>query len=140
MTTQNARTNPRIRAYGRNVGMSFQIIDDLLDFTGDESTLGKSILSDLGEGRVTLPLIHALNGNGGLNYDRIAGLLRRKDISEEEKRGLLEALAANGALAYTRAKAGEFSERSLDCLKHFPEGESRNALTGLASFVLARKR
>lgn len=72
-----------LREYGRNLGIAFQIIDDLLDFMGDEKILGKPILSDLSEGRITLPLIYTLNNDGNTNRRGIAELLKQKKTQKE---------------------------------------------------------
>jgi octaprenyl-diphosphate synthase len=129
-----------VAEFGRNLGLCFQIIDDLLDITGNEKALGKPVLSDLAEGRVTLPLIYALRSDGRPYRGRIAGLIRRKDISEDEKDGLLDLLSAGGALAYTTAKAREYSEKAVATLGGFPESGPRRALAALAGFVLGRNR
>jgi octaprenyl-diphosphate synthase len=129
-----------IAEFGRNLGLCFQLVDDLLDFTGDEKALGKPILSDLAEGRVTLPLIHALRSDGRPYRDRIAGLVGRKDISRDEKEGLLDLLSGSGALAYTSAKALWFSERAMGILGRFPDSGPQQALVRLTRFVLDRNR
>jgi len=126
--------------FGRNFGLCFQIVDDLLDFTGDERDLGKPVFSDLAEGRLTLPLIYALRRDGRPYRDRIAALVRRRDISEDEKDGVLGLLSTSGALDYTMAKAGDFSEKALAALGRFPESAPRQALAALTRFVLARRR
>jgi octaprenyl-diphosphate synthase len=129
-----------IADYGTNLGLCFQIVDDLLDFTGSEKTLGKPVLSDLAEGRVTLPLIRALQGNGRPHRDEIAALIRRRDIAAGEKDRLLHLLSMSGALDYTAAKAREFSEKAAAILGRFPESGLRQALAALARFVLGRNR
>jgi octaprenyl-diphosphate synthase len=126
--------------FGRNFGLCFQIVDDLLDFTGDERSLGKPVFSDLTEGRLTLPLIYALRSDGRPYRDRIDALVRRRDITEDEKAGLLGILSTSGSLDYTKAKAGDFSEKALAILGRFPESAPRQALATLTRFVLARKR
>jgi octaprenyl-diphosphate synthase len=97
-------------------------------------------MSDLGEGRVTLPLIRALRSDGRPHRERIAAFLRRRDLSGEEKDGLLELLSTTGALDYTSAKAREFSERAVSLLGRFPDSGPRRALAALARFVLGRDR
>ncbi len=129
-----------IAEYGRNLGMCFQLVDDLLDITGDQKTLGKPTLSDLSEGRITLPVIHSLNRNGQNPKNLIAGLIRRKDIGPEEKRELLNILTENGSLDYTKSKAREYSDMSLGLLSRFPDSEVRETLAGLARFALGRDR
>ncbi len=126
--------------YGRMIGLCFQIIDDLLDITGDEAAMGKPVFSDLGEGRITLPLIRGLDGNGRRHRDRIAGLLQRKDLSRDEKAWLLEALSSDGALSYTRAKAQEYADKAVSFLSRFPRSDARDALTLVPQFFLSRNR
>jgi octaprenyl-diphosphate synthase len=126
--------------FGLNLGKTFQIVDDLLDFTGDPGVLGKPVLSDLAEGRVTLPLIRALKAGGRSARERIKGLIGRKDTAADERRGLLESLAAVGAFDYANGKAREFAEKSLECLGRFPDSTPRETLIRLAVFVLTRTR
>jgi octaprenyl-diphosphate synthase len=129
-----------VASYGMNLGMTFQIVDDLLDLDGDEAVLGKPVLSDLAEGRITLPLIRSLQ-TGGRNGRKLAkSLVGRKDISAAERRGLLETLAAGDAFDYARERAGEYAERSLEFLGPFPESPTREVLCRLAVFSLTRKK
>ena len=129
-----------IADFGLNLGKTFQIVDDLLDFTGDPEVLGKPVLSDLAEGRVTLPLIRALEAGGRSDRERIKGLIGRKDISAEEQRKLRGTLAACGAFDYAGLKAREFAESSLELISRFPDSTPRETLIRLAVFVLTRKR
>jgi len=127
-------------AYGSNVGMTFQIIDDLLDFKGDARNLGKPTLSDLSEGRITLPLIYTLNNDGNHNRSRLLHLLREKKLPEESKREILEIIKSNGALDYAYKRAEEFSLRSREDISLFPESAHREALSLLSEFILTRER
>lgn len=130
----------RLAAYGLDLGMSFQIVDDVLDIVGEEESLGKPVLSDLGEGRITLPFIHAMRLNGRVGPDRIESLVGRKDITAEERRSLLRSLSACGSLDYAMARARECSERSLAGLRSFPGSPSREALERLTMSILERDR
>lgn len=130
----------RLAGFGLNLGMSFQLIDDLLDLEGEPGALGKPVLSDLGEGRMTLPLIHALRANGRVQPERLMGLIGRKDLSGRDREGLLKDLVAGGSLDYTRARARDYLERSLDLLLRFPGSPCREALARLAACVLHRDR
>ncbi len=126
-------------AYGSNLGMTFQIIDDLLDFKGDEINLGKPILSDLSEGRVTLPLIYTLNNDGRHNRARLLELLKGNKLAEDSKEEILRIIRSNGALDYTFKRAKEFSLLSLADIAQFPESVHREALSLLSEFVLTRE-
>jgi octaprenyl-diphosphate synthase len=129
-----------VAAYGLNLGKTFQIVDDLLDVTGDARVLGKPVLSDLGEGRITLPLIRALESGGLAGRDRVKSLVGRKDISGKERRELVAALAAGGALDYATGRAREFAEKSLEAINPFPDTTPRETLIRLAVFGLLRNR
>ncbi len=125
--------------YGANLGMSFQIIDDLLDFTGDEKTLGKPILCDLSEGRITLPLIYTLNNDGKENKKRVIELLKQKNQDKESLEEILKIVKSNGALDYTHKKAEEFSHKSREIISQFPKSTNREALSLLSEFILKRR-
>ncbi len=129
-----------VAAYGLNLGMTFQIVDDLLDIVGDAVVLGKPVLSDLAEGRITLPLIRSLQADGRVGRERIKALVGRKDIPSAERRRLVEALSASGALEYARTRAAEYAERSLETIDPFPESPTRETLIRLALFGLTRKK
>jgi octaprenyl-diphosphate synthase len=110
----------RVAVFGLNLGMTFQIVDDLLDISGDPAVLGKPVLSDLAEGRISLPLIRSLQTGGRSGRERIKALVGRKDISGAERQKLVAALAAGDAFAYAGDRAREFAEKSLDAIDRFP--------------------
>jgi octaprenyl-diphosphate synthase len=124
--------------YGRNLGMSFQIVDDLLDYTGDINTLGKPVLSDLEEGRITLPLIYTLNHDGKENKDRITQLIQQKELGKETKSEILKIVESNGALDYTYKKAESYALKSKEILNQFPQSIYRDSLDLVPDFVLNR--
>ncbi len=126
--------------YGRNLGLTFQVIDDLLDFQGDEDELGKPVLSDLSEGRITLPLIYTLRNDGSANRSRLRRLMKKKTLAREARKEILTIIRANGALDYTYRKAEEFSLRAREIISRFPESAHREALSLLAEFVLSRNK
>jgi octaprenyl-diphosphate synthase len=126
--------------YGTSLGMSFQIIDDLLDFTGDEKVLGKPVFSDLNEGRITLPLIYTMTNDGGMNRKRITAILKKNNLGKETQKEILEIIQSNGALDYTYKKAEEYSFKSREIISQFPESVHREALTLIPEFFLTRNK
>jgi len=130
----------RLVDYGLNLGLAFQVTDDLLDFQGEEKRLGKPVLSDLSEGRITLPLIYALRHDGSESRDRLRTLLERKNLNRRSKGEILDIIKADGALDYGHRKAEEFSLRAREVVSGFPESTHRDALSLLAEFVLSRDR
>jgi len=134
-----AEEESRLKDAGRNLGMAFQIIDDVLDFTGNTRKMGKSVLLDLAAGRVTLPIIHAL-GHDGRDSGRLAGLVRSRSLDEEAGHEVILLLKESGSLDYAFKKAREYSERTDSLLGLFPESPSREALRTLSRFLLDRKK
>jgi octaprenyl-diphosphate synthase len=126
--------------FGTNLGMTFQIIDDLLDYTGDENTMGKPVLSDLREGRITLPLIYTLHNDGKENRTRILDLLKTKKLNKSSLDEILSMVQSNGALDYTYQKAEEFSALSKELLNHLRPSVYRDALSLFPDYILYRNK
>jgi octaprenyl-diphosphate synthase len=125
--------------YGVNIGMAFQIIDDLLDFTGEELVLGKPVGGDLREGKMTLPVIHLYQRDA-----RAQALLRRvveaRAVSIDEWREIRGLLAQTRSLEYAQRTAADFVERAKKALYAFPPSEARDALLYLPDYVISRDR
>ena len=130
----------RLKDFGRNLGMSFQLIDDLLDFSGNEDALGKPILSDLSEKRFTLPLIFTLRNSEQKKRNRIEALLDEPVLSEDALKEILSVVKSNGALQYTFQKAEDFSLRAKDLIEQFPKSIYRDTLVLVSDFVLNRSK
>jgi octaprenyl-diphosphate synthase len=137
--------------YGRNAGLAFQLVDDLLDFTASPEQLGKPVLSDLKEGKVTLPLIFALEndgratnsaGNGRANHEGrrlVATVLEERGfrtVRPEEITGLVR---ATGALDRAGQMAREYAGRAKAALDRLPDTEYRRALLAVPDFILERR-
>ena len=126
--------------YGVNIGMAFQIVDDLLDFTGEQEALGKPVGGDLREGKMTLPLIHLYAGGD----DRTRALLHRvveaRAVSAEEWREIRSLLTQARSLDYAQRAAAGFVERAKKALHTFPPSEAREALLYLPDYVVSRDR
>ena len=126
--------------YGLNIGMAFQIVDDLLDFTGDEEALGKPIGGDLREGKMTLPVIHLLACGDSRADSLIRKVVRERDASIDEWREIRAMLAQSRSLDYAQRVAGDFVERAKKALYAFPAGPERDALMFLPDYVISRDR
>ncbi len=126
-------------AYGTNVGLAFQITDDVLDLVGEEDDLGKEVGRDLAEGMPTLPMIYAIaerDGDRGALAERIVA----RDKSPEEVRALLEAIRRSGGVQRARERALAFHAAALAALDRLPATRERDALQEIADFTVARAR
>lgn len=129
-----------LREFGFNLGVAFQLVDDLLDYTADETALGKPVGGDLREGKVTLPVILLLQ-RGGADADAlIRAVVQERSVSSEQWREIVRLLREHRTpqLAYTRAM--EYATRAKAALDVFPPTRERDALVALADYVLARDR
>ena len=125
--------------YGYHLGMAFQIVDDLLDYTARTETLGKTVGADLREGKLTLPVIHALAQATPGDRDRMVAIIQNEGFSDDEFRELCELMAAYDSMAYTRGKATEHVAAAHDALALFSPSPSRETLGDLVDYALARE-
>ena len=126
--------------YGLHIGMAFQIVDDLLDFTGEETALGKPVGGDLREGKLTLPVIHLLSRGDGRGDALVRQIVREQDVTRDDWRELRALLAQTRSIDYAQSTAFEFVERAKRALRAFPPGPARDALMFLPDHVLSRDR
>ncbi len=127
-----------LESYALNVGMSYQVIDDMLDLTSTESVLGKPVASDLKEGRLTLPLIYLLRNGEEQHRKKVALVLREGGFKSVEREEILELVRARGALERTRRLAQNYSQKAVSCLDVFEDSPARQALVDIARFITAR--
>jgi octaprenyl-diphosphate synthase len=129
-----------LREFGFNLGIAFQVVDDLLDYTADETALGKPVGGDLREGKVTLPIIYLLQ-RGGEEADRlIRTVVTDRAVSKEQWRDIVRLLREHGTPDMAYAKALEYATRAKSVLDVFPPSRERDALVALADYVLSRDR
>jgi octaprenyl-diphosphate synthase len=130
-----------LREYGFNLGITFQLVDDLLDFTGDTRAVGKPIGSDLREGKVTLPLIHMLRQAPEGGAAEIVGeVIASRNVTPEQWNELLRQLKEHASIDYAYRRAVEFADRAKKPLYAFPPSAERDALLALPDYVLSRDR
>src|SRR5687767_11456265 len=126
--------------YGVNIGMAFQLIDDLLDFTGDEHALGKPVGGDLREGKMTLPMIHLFSRGDARAQALIRQVVDARSVTLEEWREITAFLAQARSLDYAQRAAAGFVDRAKKALNAFPPSDERDALLYLPDYVIARDR
>ena len=129
-----------LQEYGFNLGIAFQLVDDLLDFTGDALALGKPIGADLREGKMTLPLIHLLQQDDEAGGRIVREIIASRSTSEEQWDDLLGILNQHRSIDYAYRRALEYAERAKKPLSAFPPSSERDALIALPDYVLSRDR
>ena len=128
-----------MRQYGAQLGIAFQLIDDALDYCGDAGTIGKNIGDDLSEGKVTLPLIHALETGSGAERAIIIEAIESDDHMPYLDK-IQAAIDSTGAIEYTQKAAEKHAEHAKAMLiDHIDDSPYRQALIKLADFAVARE-
>jgi len=135
-----AEQEENLAQYGRNLGMAFQIVDDVLDLTASESVLGKPVASDLREGKVTMAVIHALERCAPPERHLIETVLRERAFDGVSHAQILEVLSRYGSLDAANARAMQYAEAARDAICSFPDSEIKRALLWAPEFVVAREK
>ena len=126
--------------YGRDLGMAFQIVDDVLDLTASEGVLGKPVASDLREGKVTMAVIHALERCTPQERGKIETILRDRGFNGVTHAQILDILQRYGSLEAATNHATQYGESARRAICHFPDSENKRALLWAADFVVAREK
>jgi octaprenyl-diphosphate synthase len=129
-----------LQDYGFNLGIAFQVVDDLLDFTGDLKAVGKPIGADLREGKMTLPLIHLLRQGDEVGSKIVRDIIASRAATEEQWAELLHILKERRSIDYAFRQAVDYAERAKKMLYAFPPSFERDALLALPDYVLSRDR
>jgi octaprenyl-diphosphate synthase len=128
-----------LRDYGMNLGMAFQLTDDLLDFTSTVDTLGKGAGVDLLGGKVTLPLIYLLTDEPTAR-EKVQTVINEKGYESVSRRDLLEAVGRVGASERARRRADEYAEAARSALDILPDTDYSESLRAIPTYVLDRDR
>lgn len=129
-----------LRHYGLNLGLAFQVVDDLLDFTGDARTLGKPAASDLREGKVTLPVIDLLSDAPVATRDLVAMIMESGLEGTSEIAELARTLDDSGALGRAQRRAEDYASRAAMALGVFPDSPAKRALLSVPDLLIHRDR
>jgi len=126
--------------YGRNLGLAFQIVDDVLDLTAAEDVLGKPVASDLREGKATLAVIHALERGTGADREAIRTVLAERSFTAVSHAQILEILHRHGSLDYAMDTACAYAEAARLSIADLPASDAKRALLWVPGFVTSRDR
>lgn len=128
-----------LREFGENLGIAFQITDDLLDLIGESTKTGKQLGSDIREGWITLPLIYALK-NGGNSYKQQLVQLYKKGFDKDEFEEVVKFVRDTGGIEYADNQARKYSERAIEAVAGIPDLDYKENLIQLAEFAVSREK
>ncbi|MGA2413246.1 MAG: polyprenyl synthetase family protein [Candidatus Sulfotelmatobacter sp.] len=129
-----------VARYGHDLGMAFQIVDDVLDLTASEEVLGKPVASDLREGKVTMAVIHALERCTPGERVRIETILRERAFNGVTHSQIMDILHRYGSLEAASARAAGYAQSARKSICSFPDSEIKRALLWAPEFVVAREK
>ncbi len=136
---RDAHTEQALAEYGHYSGLAFQLVDDLLDFTASPKILGKPVLNDLKEGKVTLPLIYALEASGPAERRMVNTILDEKGFVSVRRDQITSLVRNTGAVERTRRLARDFAWKAKACVQDLVDSDYRRALLALPDFILERE-
>jgi geranylgeranyl pyrophosphate synthase len=125
----------RMKKFGYEIGMAFQIVDDVLDFTGEQATVGKPVANDLRQGLVTLPAIYYSEENPD---DANLKAVLSGDRHEDTMNQLIDTIRSSGAIQKAMEEAGKFVERGIAVIETLPDNEEHRALNALSYYIVDR--
>jgi octaprenyl-diphosphate synthase len=126
--------------FGLNLGIAFQLIDDVLDYTSSEKEFGKPVGKDLREGKITLPLIYFLSDCNNTEVDELQDLFKNHKARDEDYHRLIAMVREGKAIKDIRSAAGDYVKRAASFVDPLPESPAKRNLLGLGQYVLDRRR
>lgn len=127
-----------LESYGRNLGIAFQLVDDALDYSGNQAKLGKSVGDDFREGKITLPVVLAFRRGSAEERDFWKRTMEKVDQSDTDLEHAMALLEKHGTVAATIERARHYGEIAKDALAIFPESDAREVMQDLVEFVISR--
>jgi len=135
----NPEKQEKLRLIGENLGMCFQIKDDIFDYF-DNGDLGKPTGNDIREGKITLPLIYALNTASKSDYERYFKIIKNRDFSPETIKQLTDFAKNNKGIEYAQSKMQEIKEKTISLLNDFPDSDAKISLIQLSDYIIERDK
>jgi octaprenyl-diphosphate synthase len=135
----NGEQRDSLRRFGEKLGLSFQIRDDILDFEGQKSVIGKPTMGDLKEKKITLPLIYAITQGDKKDRRKIIRIIDR-GMKAKDRQYVMDFIYAHGGINYATAVAQRLKSEALTSLNHFPESDQSRTLRDFADFSIDRRR
>lgn len=130
----------RFGRFGRNLGIAFQLTDDVLDYTASEEEFGKPVGKDLREGKITLPLIYYLSEKTEEEVKHLQEDFRTQRARDQDYRRLITRVREQGAIQKVQREAEDYVEQASSFLDFLPESPAKEDLLGLGRYIIARRR
>ena len=127
-----------LESYGKNLGIAFQLTDDVIDYASDAATMGKGVGDDFRDGKMTLPVILAYARGGEADREFWLSAIRGDRISDADLAQAIELMNSTDALSDTIQRARHYGRRAIDALGNFPASKAKSALTEAVEFAIAR--
>jgi octaprenyl-diphosphate synthase len=125
--------------FGLNLGIAFQLMDDLLDYTSSEAIFGKPVGKDLKEGKITLPLVYFVSELEQGEAERLTALFKSQEAKDQDYEDLLLRVRTHGAIERVRSEASEYVTRAGEMLEFFPDSPVKRGLIELGAYILTRR-
>ena len=129
-----------LRKFGEIYGICFQIRDDMFDYISSEKEIGKPVGNDIRDGKITLPLLHALNKVDNSIKEQYIRIIKEQDFSQENIEKLISFAKENGGIEYAEKCIQHFIKEGKETLKLFPESEIKDSLLMNLNFTMERKK
>jgi len=136
ITEQDDEIEQALASYGQHLGVAFQLVDDLLDYSSSSEALGKNIGDDLAEGKPTLPLIHAMQNASAPDQELLAEAIRSGGLDKINE--VISIIESTGSLAYTSQRASAEADLAKEALSVLPDSAYKDAMMTLADFSVQR--
>jgi octaprenyl-diphosphate synthase len=133
-------TTKHLSEFGMNLGIAFQLMDDLLDYTSSKEVFGKPVGKDLREGKITLPLVYFASELEKSEVDRLAELFKTQKATDRDYEDLINRVRTHAAIERVRSEASEYMVKAQRVLDLFPDSKIKTGLAELGAYVLTRRR
>ena len=127
-----------MKAFGMDLGIAFQLIDDILDYTSCVEEFGKPVGKDLKEGKITLPLIYTLSKYENDEVQRLEEQFKNQKATEEDYEKMIANVRNNGVLEKIRSEAEEYVDKASRVISVYPETPAKNQLLSLNTYLISR--
>lgn len=138
-TSQNPADHNNLKNFGENLGIAFQIKDDLLDYYGKLKIIGKPVGNDFKDKKITLPLISAFHNSKDSEIKKIKKMLK-KGVSSKDVKFIIKFVEAHGGVKYATQRQNEYAQKAKDSLNSYPESEIKTALLNFVDYTISRTK